>query len=40
VIEMEEIAKVQISVLMDRGVRKIRTNVIRKGTFWGSLKPI
>jgi hypothetical protein len=37
---MEEIAKVQISVLMDRGVRKVRTNVIKGGKVWGFLKTI
>jgi len=35
---MEEIAKVQISVLMDRGVKKIRTNIIRDGRIWGFLR--
>jgi hypothetical protein len=35
---MEEIAEVQVSVLMDRGVKKIRTNIIRNGRIWGFLK--
>jgi len=37
---MEEIAKVQISVLMDRGVKKVRTNVIRGGRVWGFLRTV
>lgn len=39
-VEMEEIARVQISVLMDRGVKKVRTNVIRDGRVWGFLKSV
>jgi len=40
VVGMEEIAKVQVSVLMDRGVKKIRTNVIKDGRIWGFLKTV
>lgn len=39
-IDMEEIAKVQISLLMDRGVKKVRTNVVKDGRIWGFLKAV
>jgi hypothetical protein len=37
---MEEIARIQISFLIDRGVRKVKTSVISGGRAWGSLKAI
>jgi hypothetical protein len=37
---MEEVARIQISFLIDRGIRKIRTNVISGGKVWGSLKAV
>jgi hypothetical protein len=37
---MEEIARIQISFLMDRGTRKVRTNVISGGRVWGCLKVV
>jgi hypothetical protein len=37
---MEEIARIQISFLIDRGIRKVRTNVISGGRVWGSLKVV
>jgi hypothetical protein len=37
---MEEVAKIQISFLIDRGIRKVRTNVISGGRVWGSLRTV
>jgi len=36
---MQEIAKFQISVLEDRGYKKIMTNVIRGDRIFGFIKP-
>jgi hypothetical protein len=37
---MKEVASIQISFLIDRGVRKVKTNVISGGRVWGSLKAV
>jgi hypothetical protein len=37
---MEEVARIQISFLIDRGIRKIRTNIISGSRVWGSLKAV
>jgi hypothetical protein len=36
---MQEIAKLQISVLVDRGYKKIMTNVVRGDRVFGFIKP-
>ncbi|MBI4009823.1 MAG: hypothetical protein HY361_01325 [Candidatus Aenigmarchaeota archaeon] len=37
---MEEIATAQLSLINDRGVKKLRVNLIRKGKISGYLRPI
>jgi len=37
---MEEVARIQISFLFDRGVKKVKTTVISGNRVWGFLKNI
>jgi hypothetical protein len=37
---VKEVARIQISFLIDRGIKKVRTNVISGGRVWGSLKSV
>jgi hypothetical protein len=37
---MREITNTQVSVVMDRGVRKCKVNVVKDNVIFGFLKPV